>query len=485
MAIGQSTDIENGGINRHEELEQPFIQPKRVVAHEDGDSGNTIKNGSIGMVLLSTGVAVCGSFQFGICVGYSAPSQSAIRKDLRLSITEYSMFGSILSIGAVLGAFTSGKIADSLGRKGAMRVSSVICTAGWLAIYFAQGATLLDIGRFLTGYGISSFSYVVPVFIAEIAPKNLRGGLATLNQLFIILGASFTFIIGTILSWRTLSLIAILPCIILVLGQWFIPESPRWLAKVGREEEFEVALQRLHGKDADVSGEKAEIQEYIVTSQSLPKANILDLFQRRYIRSVIIGVGLMVFQQFAGINGVQFYASETFEAAGFSGSIGTTAYACLQVPITLLGAFLMDKSGRRVLVMVSAAGMFIGSILVGISFSLKGDGLLLDWVPILAVSGVLVYVAFFSIGMGAGPWVIMSEIFPINVKGVGGSLVVFVNWSGAWVVSYTYNSLMNWSSSGTYYLYGAVCVLTILFVAKVVPETKGKTLEEIQASLNP
>nr|XP_011462679.1 PREDICTED: sugar transporter ERD6-like 16 isoform X2 [Fragaria vesca subsp. vesca] len=108
------------------------------------------------------------------------------------------MFGSILSIGAVLGAFTSGKIAETLGRKGAMRMSSVICTAGWLAIYFSQGAILLDIGRFLTGYGISLFSYVVPVFIAEIAPKNLRGGLATLNQLFII---------GTIISWRTLSLI--------------------------------------------------------------------------------------------------------------------------------------------------------------------------------------------------------------------------------------------------------------------------------------
>ncbi|KAK9933626.1 hypothetical protein M0R45_020814 [Rubus argutus] len=372
----------------------------QVVAHEDSDSGNNIKNGSIGMVLLSTGVAVCGSFQFGICVGYSAPSQSAIRKDLNLSLAEYSMFGSILSIGAVLGAFTS----------------------GWLAVYLSQGALSLDIGRFLTGYGISSFSYVVPVFIAEIAPKNLRGGLATLNQLFIILGASFTFIIGTIISWRTLALIAILPCIILVLGQWFIPESPRWLAKVGREEEFQVALQRLHGKNADVSDEMAEIQEYIVTLQSLPKAKILDLFQRRYLRCVIIGVGLMVFQQFAGINGVQFYASETFEAAGVSGSIGTIAYACLQVPITLLGAFLMDTSGRRVLVMVSAAGMFIGAILVGVSFSLKGDGLLLDWVPLLAATGVLIYIAFFSIGMGAGPWVIMSEIFPIDVKGVGGSL---------------------------------------------------------------
>ncbi|CAL2227176.1 unnamed protein product [Prunus armeniaca] len=482
----QGKDVERGETSSNqEELEQPFIRRRKVVAHEDDGSGKEFQSESIGMVLLSTGVAVCGSFQFGICVGYSAPTQSAIRKDLNLSLAEYSMFGSILSIGAVLGAITSGKIADFLGRKGAMRVSSVICIVAWLAIYFSQGALSLDTGRFLTGYGIAAFSYVVPVFIAEIAPKNLRGGLATLNQVFIVTGGSFAFIVGTIINWRALALIATVPCLILLLGVCFVPESPRWLAKVGRDKEFEVALQTLRGNNADISDEMTEIQEFIATLNSLPKASILDLFQSRNIRAVIIGVGLMVFQQFAGINGVQFYASETFESAGVSSKIGTIAYACLQVPITLVGALLMDKTGRRVLVMVSAAGMFVGCTLAGTSFSLKGQGLLLDWVPIIAVSGVLIYVAFFSIGMGAGPWVIMSEIFPIDIKGVGGSLVVLVNWSGAWIVSYTYNFLMRWSSPGTYFLYSAVCLFTILFVAKIVPETKGKTLEEIQASLNP
>ncbi|BFG15219.1 hypothetical protein CerSpe_014930 [Prunus speciosa] len=482
----QGKDVERGETSSNqEELEQPFIRRRKVVAHEDDGSGKEFQNESIGMVLLSTGVAVCGSFQFGICVGYSAPTQSAIRKDLNLSLAEYSMFGSILSIGAVLGAITSGKIADFLGRKGAMRVSSVICIVAWLAIYFSQGALSLDTGRFLTGYGIAAFSYVVPVFIAEIAPKNLRGGLATLNQLFIVTGGSFAFIVGTIINWRALALVATVPCLILLLGVCFVPESPRWLAKVGRDKEFEVALQKLRGNNADISDEMTEIQEYIATLNSLPKASILDLFQSRNILAVIIGVGLMVVQQFAGINGVQFYASETFESAGVSSKIGTIAYACLQVAITLVGALLMDKTGRRVLVMVSAAGMFVGCMLAGTSFSLKGQGLLLDWVPIIAVSGVLIYVAFFSIGMGAGPWVIMSEIFPIDIKGVGGSLVVLVNWSGAWIVSYTYNFLMRWSSPGTYFLYSAVCLLTILFVAKIVPETRGKTLEEIQASLNP
>lgn len=276
----------------------------------------------------------------------------------------------------------------------------------------------------------------------------------------------------------------ILPCIVLLVGLWFVPESPRWLAKIGHEKEFQVALQRLRGKYADISDETAEIKEYILTLQSLPKSRVLDLFQSKYVRSVIIGVGLMVFQQFGGINGIGFYASQTFEEAGISSKIGTIAYACVQVPITVVGAMLIDKSGRRPLIMVSATGTFLGCFLAGTSFFLKEYGLLLHWVPTIAVSGVLIYIAFFSIGMGAVPWVIMSEIFPIHVKGAAGSLVVLVNWLGAWGVSYTYNFLMRWSSYRTYYMYSGFSLLTILFVAKLVPETKGKTLEEIQACIN-
>ncbi|TQD71123.1 hypothetical protein C1H46_043341 [Malus baccata] len=447
MAIGECRDVESGEGNNLGDLDvkQPLVIKKdKIFAREDGDQGND-KSGSIGMVLVSTFVAVCGSFEFGSCVGYSAPTQSAIREDLNLSLAQFSMFGSILTIGGMLGAVTSGRTADFLGRKGAMRMSASFCITGWLAIYFSKGALSLDVGRFFTGFGIGVFSYVVPIFIAEIAPKNLRGGLTTLNQLMIVTGSSVSFVIGTIISWETLALTGIIPCIFLLVGLCFVPESPRWLAKIGREKEFQVALQRLRGKDADISDEMDEIQEYIATLQSLPKANMLDLFQSKYIRAVIIGVGLMVFQQFGGINGIGFYASQTFEEAGISSKIGTIAYAC--VPITVVGAALIDKSGRRPLIMVSATGTFLGCFLAGTSFFLKGNGLLLDWVPIIAVSGVLIYIASFSLGMGAVPWVIMSEVFPIHVKGAAGSLVVLVNWLGAWAVSYTYNFLMSWSSS--------------------------------------
>ncbi|XP_059632632.1 sugar transporter ERD6-like 16 isoform X1 [Cornus florida] len=485
MAMNQCKDIENGE-SKLEDLEKPFLVHKKIAEYEDVKANERDdESGSIGMLLLSTFVAVCGSFEFGTCVGFSAPTQSAMREDLSLTLAEYSMFGSILTIGAMIGAITSGRIADFLGRKGAMRMSAGFCITGWLAVYFSMGTLPLDIGRFFTGYGIGIFSYVIPIFIAEIAPKNLRGGLTTINQLMIVCGSSFAFLIGTMITWRTLALTGLVPCIVLLVGLFFIPESPRWLAKVGLVKESEIALSRLRGKDADVSRESAEIQVYIETLQSLPKARILDLFDSRHIRSVIIGVGLMVFQQFGGINGIGFYVSETFVAAGLSsGKIGTVAIALIQVPITLIGAILMDKSGRRPLLMVSATGTFLGCFLTGISFFLKDQNLFIRWVPFVAVSGVLIYMASFSIGMGAVPWVIMSEIFPLHVKGAAGSLVVLVNWLGAWAVSYTFNFLMSWSPTGTFSIYSGFCALCVLFVAKIVPETKGKTLEEIQTSIN-
>jgi SP family sugar porter-like MFS transporter len=276
-----------------------------------------------------------------------------------------------------------------------MRLSAAFCITGWLVVYFAEGSLSLDSGRFSTGYGIGVFSFVVPVYIAEIAPKNLRGGLTTLNQLMIVCGASNAFLLGTVTTWRTLALTGIVPCIVLLAGLFFVPESPRWLAKVGREKQFLSALQMLRGKEADVSAEAAEIQVYIENLHSLPSARLLDLFQSKYIRSITIGVGLMVFQQFGGINGVGFYASETFASAGPStGKIGTIVYACVQVPITLLGAILMDRSGRRPLIMVSALGMFLGSFMTGSSFLMKLHSFFPEFIPILTVSGVLVIIIY-------------------------------------------------------------------------------------------
>ncbi|PAN50052.2 hypothetical protein PAHAL_9G456000 [Panicum hallii] len=384
----------------------------------------------------------------------------------------------------MIGAVTSGRLADFLGRKMTMRISATICMFGWLSIHLAKSAIMLYFGRILLGFSTGVLSYVVPVFIAEIAPKNLRGGLATSNQLLICCGSSATYIIGALVAWRNLVLVGLVPCVLLLGGLFFIPESPRWLANVGREKEFHASLQKLRGEDTDISEEAIEIKEYIESLRSFPKARLEDLLLSKNIIAVIVGVGLMVFQQLGGINGVGFYASYIFSSAGFSGKLGTILIGIIQIPITLFGAILMDRSGRRFLLMVSASGTFLGCFLTGISFFLKAQGLFPEWVPTLALSGILVYIGAYSIGMGPVPWVVMSEIFSINMKAIGGSLVTLVSWLGSFAISYSFSFLMDWSSAGTFFMFSAASLVTILFVAKLVPETKGRTLEQIQDSLN-
>ncbi|CAN0892685.1 Sugar transporter ERD6-like 7 [Linum grandiflorum] len=297
-------------------------------------------------------------------------------------------------------------------------------------------------------------------------------------------GVSLSFIIGTFLSWRNLALTGLVPCAILLVGLMFMPESPRWLAKIGNQKEFEVALQKLRGKDADISKEADEIKEYIETLDRLPKVKLMDLFNRRYLRSVIIGVGLMLAQQFGGINAVCFYGSNIFKSAGFSPSVGTITYAIIQMVVTLLITQVIDRAGRKPLLLVSGSGLVLACLMTALSFYLKVNELALHIVPMLAVTGISLYIGFYSAGMGAVPWVVMSEIFPINIKGIGGGFATLVNWSGAWAVSFTYNFLMSWSSYGTFLLFAAVNAIAIVFVIMVVPETKGRTLEQIQAAIN-
>ncbi|KAK2640581.1 hypothetical protein Ddye_028376 [Dipteronia dyeriana] len=464
-------------------------------------------------VVLSTFVAVCGSYVFGSAVGYSSPAQSGITNDLGLSVAEYSLFGSILTIGAMIGAIMSGRIADYIGRRGTMGFSQIFCILGWLGIVFSKVSWWLDLGRLLVGYGMGVLSYVVPVYIAEITPKNLRGGFTTVHQLMICCGVSMTYLIGAFVTWRTLALIGIIPCLIQIVGLFFIPESPRWLvshisdvmlkgeakhtinaifykfdslqAKIGKTKECEAALQRLRGANADISDETAEIRDYTETLQRLSEGSIFELFQWKYAHSLIVGVGLMVLQQFGGVNGIAFYASAIFVSAGFSGSVGTMAMVVVQIPMTLLGVLLMDQSGRRPLLMVSAAGTCLGCLLTALSFFLQDLQQWKDGTPFLALVGVLVFTGSFSLGMGGIPWVIMSEVFPINMKGSAGSLVTLVSWLGSWIISYAFNFLMDWNSAGTFFIFSMICGSTVLFVAKLVPETKGRALEEIQASMNP
>lgn len=448
--------------------------------HQSSNGGVDGNSSATGFLVFSTIVAATCSFTSGYCIGYSSPAEYGVLADLRLSMAEYSVFGSMLAVGGMVGALMSGKTADYFGHRTTMWIINVFFILGWLAIAFAKVSWLLDLGRLLQGIGIALTSYVGNIFIAEITPKNLRGGLMTFNPWMTGSGVAIVYLIGSVVKWRGLALIGSIPCLLQMLCLFFVPESPRWLVKNGREKEFEGVLQRLRGKKADISPEAAEIKEYAEFIQLLSENKILDLFQKKYARPIIVAVGLMTLTQFSGLPGYTFYMTNIFVLAGISSKAGYVTLAIVKILSTTMAIFLIDKFGRRTLLMVSAAGTCLGSLLTGFSFSLQDDHY---WISSLALMGVSVYFVSFNLGISGIPWIIMSEIFPINVKGSAGSLCNLTYWFSSWVVSYTFNFLLEWSSTGTFIIFAGVSAFGFLFTVMLVPETKGRSLEEIQASV--
>ncbi|KAJ6694257.1 hypothetical protein OIU85_004988 [Salix viminalis] len=434
------------------------------------------------VLFLSAIVALSGNFCFGFAAGYTSTAEFEMMEDLDMSIAAYSFFGSILTIGAAIGAILSGKIADFVGRKRTMWLSQIFFIMGWLGIASATSVWGINIGRVSIGFAVGLIAYVVPVYIAEITPKNIRGRLVVTLQLMNCSGLLIVFFLGNFFSWRTLSLLAIIPCLMQVVGLVFIPESPRWLASIGKETEFEDALRQLRGADAGVSEEATEIRDATEIFQR-GDAGFQGLFQKKYAYPLMIGVGLMLLQQLGGNSVFAAYLSTVFAKANVSTTIGPTAIAFLQMPAAVLGVILMDAFGRRALLMVSSVASCLCLSTMGLAFYLQEHDYAKEFTPVLVFLGVLGFSYAFAVGMSGIPWVIMSEIFPINVKASAGSLVTLVNWSSSWLVTYAFNFMLEWSSPGTFFFFASISALAFLFTWIMVPETKGRSLEDIHASL--
>ncbi|KGN59964.1 sugar transporter ERD6-like 6 isoform X2 [Cucumis sativus] len=473
------------------DLRKPFLHTGswyRMGSRQSSMMGSSqgIRDSSIS-VLACVLIVALGPIQFGFTCGYSSPTQSSIMKDLRLTVPEYSVFGSLSNVGAMVGAISSGQIAEYIGRKGSLMIAAIPNIIGWLAISFAKDSSFLYMGRLLEGFGVGIISYTVPVYIAEIAPQNLRGGLGSVNQLSVTIGILLAYLLGLFVPWRLLAVLGILPCTVLIPGLFFIPESPRWLAKMGMTEEFETSLQVLRGFDADISIEVNEIKRSVATTTKRTTIRFAELKRRRYWFPLMIGIGLLMLQQLTGINAVLFYSSTIFAAAGVeSSNVATCGLGAVQVVATAVTTWLVDRAGRRILLIVSTAGMTFSLLIVSVVFFLKDltsdTSSLYNILSILSVVSVVALVVFFSLGLGAIPWVIMSEILPINIKGLAGSMATLANWFIAWLVTMTANLLLEWSNGGTFAIYMLVSALTMAFVILWVPETKGRTLEEIQFS---
>ncbi|KAL1207799.1 Sugar transporter ERD6-like 4 [Cardamine amara subsp. amara] len=478
-------DTEDG----RNDLRRPFLHTGswyRMGSRQSSmlESSQVIKDSSIS-VLACVLIVALGPIQFGFTCGYSSPTQAAITKDLGLTVSEYSVFGSLSNVGAMVGAIASGQIAEYIGRKGSLMIAAIPNIIGWLSISFAKDTSFLYMGRLLEGFGVGIISYTVPVYIAEIAPQNMRGALGSVNQLSVTIGIMLAYLLGLFVPWRILAVLGVLPCTLLIPGLFFIPESPRWLAKMGFTEDFETSLQVLRGFDTDITVEVNEIKRSVASSSKRSAIRFVDLKRRRYYFPLMVGIGLLVLQQLGGINGVLFYSSTIFESAGVTSSNAATfGVGVIQVVATAVATWLVDKSGRRLLLMISSIGMTISLVIVAAAFFLKEfvspDSDMYSILSMVSVVGVVAMVISCSLGMGPIPWLIMSEILPVNIKGLAGSIATLANWFVSWLVTMTANMLLAWSSGGTFTLYALVCGFTVAFVSLWVPETKGKTLEEIQ-----
>lgn len=333
------------------------------------------------------------------------------------------------------------------------------------------------------GIGAGVLFYVAPIYIAEISPKSIRGGCTAAFAFMVYFGFSVMFMIGNILTWRTLAIVGIIPSLVQLLGIFFIPESPRWLAKVGLYKEVQASLQYLRGKNVDVSLETAEIKDNVESLTQLSGSRYLDMFDRRYAHSLIVGLGVMILLQSGGTDAISSFASSIFIKAGCSASFATTTMGFIQLPFAAMGIFLLDAAGRRPVLMVASAGTCLGNFLVGVGFLCKDYDQMSQLSATLVLVGILVFSIFYSMGVGGAAATIVSEIFPMNIKGSAGSLAIVCNWFTSWIVTYTFNFLFEWSPSGVFFMFTFFSGLMIPFVAKIVPETKDRTLEEIQASL--
>ncbi|XP_020876638.1 sugar transporter ERD6-like 14 isoform X2 [Arabidopsis lyrata subsp. lyrata] len=422
-----------------------------------------ISNASTRPFVLAFTVGSCGALSFGCIVGYTAPTQTSIMKDLNLSIADFSFFGSILTVGLIVGALICGKLADLVGR--------------------VYDVWLLDLGRLLQGISVGISSYLGPIYISELAPRNLRGAASSLMQLFVGVGISVFYALGTVLAWRNLAILGSIPSLVVLPLLFFVPESPRWLAKVGREKEVEGVLLSLRGAKSDVSDEAAAILEYTkhVEQQDVDSRGFFKLFQRKYALPLTIGVVLISVPQLGGLNGYTFYTDTIFTSTGVSSDVGFILTSIVQMFGGILGVLLIDISGRRSLLLVSQAGMFLGCLATAISFFLQKNNCWEKGTPILALISVMVYFGSYGLGMGPIPWIIASEIYPVDVKGAAGTVCNLTTSISSWLVTYSFNFLLQWSSTGTFMMFATVMGLGFVFTAKLVPETKGKSLEEIQS----
>jgi sugar porter (SP) family MFS transporter len=445
----------------------------------------TAKNNrfALGIAIL----AALGGFLFGYDTGVVGGALPLITHKLHLDAGGESWVTGSLLLGAVTGAFMSGFLADRIGRKWTLFVAGVIYTAAAIASSLTSTLLLLGIARGVLGLAVGTASFVAPMYIGEHSPKELRGGMTALNQVAITSGILIAYFVddafkGYVSGWQWMFGLGAAPGVILAIAMLFVPETPRWLVEHGREDKAkEVLTRNRSGANAD-----EEIKEIREIAEEEGRVSVRDLIGDRVRPLLIIGVTLAVVQQLIGINTVIYYGATILGFAGLSIS-SSIAQAVFIGAINLLGAivavFLLDRVGRRAPLMIGTAGSVIGLIVLGWYFDMGPKFEHAN--PVIALVAMMFYIFMFEISLGPIFWVMISEIFPLRARAKAMAVCTMFNWMFNFFVSFWFLDLVKAiGQAETFWLYALFGVAAIIFFAWKVPETKNRSLEQIEREVH-
>lgn len=432
-------------------------------------------NQNLKLVLWSLSAAL-GGFLFGFDTAVISGVEQTLQHLWNLNVFEHGLTVSIALIGTVLGSLLGGIPAQQYGRRFTLLLIAIFYLVAALGTAFAPNWSIFLLFRFLGGLGVGISSVVAPMYISEIAPPSKRGRLVAMFQFNVVLGILMAYLSNFLLSevfteaWRWMLGIQALPSLLFIVTVLLIPESPRWLVLVKKD--FQTAKTILETIDAH-NAEKilAQIQE---SAQSQGKSQFSLLWQPAYRRPLTLSVLFAVFNQVSGINAIIYFAPRIFEMSGLgkdSSLLSSAGIGLVNLLSTLLGIAIIDKFGRRALMRWGSIGLVVALVLVAQSFYLGGNSL---WVPFY----LFLFIGFFGFSQGAVIWVFIAEIFPNEVRAYGQAIGSFTHWILAAIITFTFPYLAETLGGGiTFSFFALMMVLQGFFAWKIMPETKGTSLE--------
>jgi SP family galactose:H+ symporter-like MFS transporter len=429
-------------------------------------------------------VAAIAGLLFGYNTGVISGALLLIKQDWSLTAIQQGMVVSSVLVGALLGSAMCGKIADLFGRRSLIMATAVIFVTGSFGTGLAPNVELLIAGRFIIGMAVGFAGVSAPLYVSEIAPSSIRGALVSFNQLAISLGVLLSYSVNAALAsfedgWRYMLMTGAIPGTLLSMGMLFLPDSPRWLMTKKHETGARRMLKRIGV--SDVERELESIRSSL--REDSDELSWVDLFRSWLKVPLLVGLGLMFFQQFTGVTTVVFYAPTIFQMAGFESAsvaiLATVGVGVIDSIMNVVSIRLVDRVGRKVLLSLGLIGLVVSLGILGIGFAeMSFLGSINKWV---VVGSLFLYMASFSLSLGPVCALIISEIFPVTIRGLAMSVVTVVAWLSNIIISFTFLSLVGLlTPQGTFWLFAFIGVVGWFFCRAYVPETKGVSLEAIE-----